>query len=334
MILVTGATGLVGGNLLWFLLKENEKIVAIKRKTSSIKTLETIFSYYTTEPRSYLNRIEWREADVLNSESLSKAMIGVSKVYHCAAVVSVGKGSDAMVETNVSGTRNIVEACLNSKIEKLCFVSSIAACGKSANSGTIDEKAVWEDNENKTPYSRSKYYSEQEVWKGIEKGLDAVIVNPGVILGVSGNNSGSSQLFFQVKKGLLFYTEGGSGYVDVEDVVKAMILLTNSQVKSERFIIVNKNCSNKEILWWMADGLGKQRAKFNVSRPILYSAGFCAEMLGKIFRFTPLIDRNTAKTATNREYYSNKKLLSQFDFEYHDLQTKIKAICSFIKNQE
>lgn len=333
MILVTGATGLVGGNLLWFLLKDNEKIVAIKRKTSNIQNLHTIFSYYSSEPEQYLNRIEWRLADVLDTKSLSKAMKGISKVYHCAAVVSLGKGSNAMIETNVSGTRNIVEACLQSKIEKFCFVSSIAACGQTKNTDFIDENTEWTDSQNRSPYSRSKYYSEQEVWKGIGKGLNAVIVNPGVILGVSGNNSGSSQLFFQVKKGLMFYTKGGSGYVDVEDVVKAMILLMKSEIKGERFIVVNENCSNKDILWWMADGFGEKRAKINVNRSVLFSVGFFAEIIGKVFRFTPLIDRKTAMSATNREYYSNQKLLNKTNFEYSNLQTKIKAISYFLKSQ-
>lgn len=333
MILVTGATGLVGGNLLWFLLKDNEKIVAIKRKTSNLRNLHSIFNFYTAEPEKHLNRIEWREADVLDPVSLDKAMNGISIVYHCAAVVSLGKGGDAMIETNVTGTRNIVNACMNSKVNKLCFVSSIAACGQAQKPDLIDENTVWTDNKNRSPYSRSKYYSEQEVWKGIDKELNAVIVNPGVILGVSGNNSGSSQLFYQVKRGLMFYTEGGSGYVDVQDVVRAMIMLTNSSVKGERFIIVNDNCSNKDILWWMADGFGKKRAKVNVSRPILYSVGFGAEILGKIFRFTPIIDRKTAETATNREYYSNQKLFKYIDFEYSDLASKIKSICSFLLNQ-
>ena len=334
MILVTGATGLVGGNLLWFLLQDHEKIVAIKRKTSNIKTLRTIFSFHTNQPDEYLNRIEWREADVLNADSLSKVMKDISIIYHCAAVVSVGNGSENMIKTNVAGTRNIVSVALKSNIQKFCFVSSIAACGQTQKNQPIDENSTWNDNNNRSPYSLSKYYSEQEVWKGIEKGLNAVIVNPGVILGFSANNTGSSQLFYQVKKGLKFYTMGGSGYVDVQDVVKAMIMLTNSNVRSERYILVNENCSNRDVLWWMADGFSKKRANIKVNRLVLYIAGFCAEILGKIFRFTPIIDRKTATTATNRQYYSNQKLLNQFDFKYQPLDKSIKAVCEFMKNQQ
>lgn len=129
MILVTGATGLVGGHLLWHLLQENEKVVAIKRITSDLQPLRRIFNFYSVAPDNFLQRIEWRTADVLDEKSLDVAFDAISIVYHCAAVVSVGNGSDTMISTNVNGTRNVVGAALKKNVKKLCFVSSIAACG-------------------------------------------------------------------------------------------------------------------------------------------------------------------------------------------------------------
>ena len=185
MILVTGATGLVGGHLLWHLLQENERVSAIRRSTSNLEPLRTIFSFYTTNPDVFLDRIDWKIADVLNFSSISEAMNGVDIVYHCAAVVSLGNSESSLLDTNVTGTRNVVQAALEKDIKKLCFVSSIAACGKTIHSEIIDENGVWINTSYHSLYSQSKYYSEQEVWKGIQKGLNAVIVNPGVILGVS-----------------------------------------------------------------------------------------------------------------------------------------------------
>ena len=156
--------------------------------------------------------------------------------------------------------KNVVDAAIKSGVEKLCFVSSIAACGKAAHGEMIDEESCWVDTAHRSPYSLSKYLSEQEVWKGVARGLNAVIVNPGVILGVSGTETGSSQLFSQVRKGLMFYTNGGSGYVYVQDVVKAMMLLANSQISAQRFVLVAENCSNRDVLSWMADGFGKRRS--------------------------------------------------------------------------
>ena len=159
------------------------------------------------------------------------------------------------------------------KVNKLCFVSSIAACGKTGNEDIIDENAIWIDSAKQSTYSRSKHYSEQEVWKGIEKGLNSVIVNPGVILGVSGTDTGSSELVARVRKGMIFYSNGGSGYVDVQDVVKIMIRLINSEITAERFILVAQNCSNREILSAMARGFQKPEPFIGVNKQILVMIG-------------------------------------------------------------
>jgi len=330
MILVTGATGLVGGNLIWHLLQENERVVAIRRPTSNLQPLRTIFSFHTSSPDACLARIDWIIADVLDERSIHRAMEGVSVVYHCAAVVSFENAKASILDVNVTGTRNVVHAALENRIDKLCFVSSIAACGRAFKNELINEDSVYTDSTQRSLYSQSKYLSEQEVWKGINNGLNAVIVNPGVILGVSGTNSGSSQLFTQVKKGLKFYTHGGSGYVDVQDVAKAMILLTKSAISGERFILVCENCSNKDILCWMADGFGKRCPFIPIGRRTLWVVGLLSETLGKAFHFRPLIDRATARTATHREYYSNQKIKSSLGFQFAPIQNSIQAICSFM----
>jgi len=334
MILVTGATGLVGGHLMWHLLQENERVMAIRRPTSNLEPLRTIFSFYTSQPDDFLSRIDWKIADVLNENSIHKALLDASIVYHCAAVVSLGSKGEELLDTNIRGTRHVVRAALEAGIEKFCFVSSIAALGQASKRDEIDEDSIWTDCANRSPYSRSKYYSEEEVWKGIRQGLNAVIVNPGVILGVSGTNSGSSQLFSQVNKGLMFYTNGGTGYVDVRDVVQAMIRLMESNISGERFALVGENCSNKDVLFWMADGLGKPRPKFAVGRRTLWSIGCLLEIAGKIFCFHPLIDRGTARTATHREYYSNLKIEKAIGFTFTPIDKCIKEVCDFFSKSE
>ena len=331
MILVTGATGLVGGHLVWHLLLNNERISAIRRSTSDLNPLRTIFRFYTSNPDEFLNRIDWKIADVLDFESIVKSMSGIDIVYHCAAVVSLGKSDITLFDTNIYGTRNVVQAALNEGIKKLCFVSSIAACGKTENWGLIDETAVWTDSKNQSMYSKSKYYSEQEVWKGIKNGLNAVIVNPGVILGVSGSDTGSSQLFAQVRKGLLFYTNGGSGYIDVQDVVKIMIQLTKSQISGQSYVLVSENCSNKDVLSWMADGFGKKRPFISIGKKMMLIIGYMSEFFGKIFNLSPLIDIGTAKSAVNRDYYSNQKIRQALGYEFNPIKNCIIEVCKFQK---
>ena len=316
---------------MWHLLQGNERVSAIRRPTSNLISLRTIFSYYSSNPDDFLSRIDWKTADVLDFYSLIEAMKAVDFVYHCAAVVSLGNSENILLDTNVTGTRNVVQAAVENNIKKFCFVSSIAACGKTKYSELIDENAVWTDSNDHSLYSKSKYYSEQEVWKGIKNGLNAVIVNPGVILGVSGQDTGSSQLFFQVQKGLIFYTNGGSGYVDVQDVAKAMIQLVKSKISAERFVLVGKNSSNKDVLSWMADGYGKRRPFICIGKRMMLSIGYLSEIIGKLFHFSPIIDVGTAKSALNRDFYSSQKIEQALGFKFNPIEKCIKEVCDFQK---
>ena len=334
MIVVTGGTGLVGGNLLWHLLQENDRVIAIRRLKSNMEPLRVIFSFYTNEPDIFLSRIDWKVADVLDENSLLGVFRNVKTLYHCAAVVSLGSGTDTLSDTNVIGTKNVVDAAIKSGVEKLCFVSSIAACGKAAHGEMIDEESCWVDTAHRSPYSLSKYLSEQEVWKGVARGLNAVIVNPGVILGISKKMTGSGELFKLAKKGLPFYTFGKTAYVDVRDVCRAMIMLMNSNINGERFIIAGENCYHRDILRWMADGYHTYRPFIGFGKLLIPLAGVL-EIIGKIAGFTPLIDRSSASISISRKEYSCKKFLSRFEFTFTPIRECILEICDFdLKNQE
>jgi len=329
MIMVTGATGLVGGHLVWHLLQANNRVTAIRRKTSNLGSLRTIFSFYTETPDIFLSRIDWIEADMLDEKSINSALKGGRIVYHCAAVVSLGSTNSTVLETNVDGTRNIVAACLANKVSKFCFVSSIATCGKTVNEEIIDENGIWIDSTKQSAYSRSKHYSEQEVWKGIEKGLNAVIVNPGVILGVSGTDTGSSELVARIQKGLIFYTGGGSGYIDVQDVARIMIRLMNSEITAERFILVAENCSNRQILSAMARGFQKPEPYIGIGKQILVLIGYLSEITGRLFKFKPLLDSGTVRSATSTTYYSSDKIQKLLNYKFNPIEKCIDEICLF-----
>lgn len=329
MILVTGATGLVGGNLLWFLLQQNEQVVAIRRESSQLDSLRTIFSFYSSTPDIYLKRIIWRTADVLDYPSLISAFENITIVYHCAAVVSLGKKDDLLRETNVTGTKNIVNASLLRNVKKLCFVSSIAACGVNPLSGKIDETGKWNNLLQHSLYAESKFLSETEVSNGNEKGLNTVIVNPGVILGVSGNDMGSSEIFSRVRRGLIFYTAGSSGYVDVQDVAKAMIELTNAEISGENFILVAENISNRKLLDTIAKYYGKRSPFIGINKNILILAGIICELLGLLLKKSIRFDRGTAKSITNQTTYSCEKIKNKIGYEFKPIESCIKEICDF-----
>lgn len=331
MILVTGATGLVGGHLIWHLLQENEQIIAMKRADSDVDNLKSIFRYYGNDADELFPKIIWRDGDMEDYDAVFSAMRGVEYVYHCAAMVDLGKNSQRMLDVNVGGTKNVVKAALEQKIKKLCFVSSIAALPNGSRNEPINELTPIPINEQTSLYGESKRQAERVVNEGISQGLNAVTVNPGVIIGYSKNWSGSGELFKRVKAGLPFYTNGMTGYITVQDVVKAMILLMNSEISNERFVLVGENVSHKEILSNIADGYGKYRPFIGIGKSLI-SVSHVLEIVGKIFGFTPVIDSSSARTSISRKSYSNKKFLKAFpEFEFSKIDETIKRICEFDK---
>ncbi len=325
MILVTGGTGFLGAHLLYKLTQTEHKVRAIKRKNSSTALVEKIFSYYTDDVISLLKKIEWVEGDILDVVSLENNFKDIDYVYHTAAVVSFNpKDKEKLFETNVEGTANVVNVSLTKKVKKLCHVSSIAALGRAGNNGITDEESPWNKDAGISNYSLSKYQAEQEVWRGIAEGLNAVIVNPSVILGPGDWNTGSCKLFKTVYDGLKVYTKGINGYIDVNDVANAMIWLMNSDVSGERFVLNSENVSYKQLFEWMANSL-------KVSPPSIQVSPFLSEIAWrtlKILAFftgkSPLITKETARTANSFHRYSAKKFLYISNMKFKPVKDSVK----------
>jgi dihydroflavonol-4-reductase len=213
MIFVTGGTGLVGSHLLLALLERGEKVRALKRANSNIGQVLKTFGWYTSDAQKLYSLIEWVDGDILDIYSLEPLLEGVETIYHCAAIVSFDPNErKEMIANNVEGTSNLVDAAIQKGVKRICHVSSISALGKTGNGEPVTEETNWIPSRKNTGYSQSKFFSEAEIWRGIEEGLDAVIVNPSIIVGPGKWGSGSPALFRVVNKGMKFYTRGSTGF--------------------------------------------------------------------------------------------------------------------------
>ncbi len=332
MIVVTGATGMLGGHLLWHLLQENEELTGLRRPSSNLDDVKWIFRFYGDQEEHLFSKIRWVNADLEDRTGLEKIFQGADYVYHCAAMVDLGKNGEEMMRINAEGTRHVAEAALAAGIKKLCFVSSTSALAPAREGEKIDEKEPTEALPTTSAYGESKRRAEAAVKDVAEKGLNYVTVNPSVILGYSKKMSGSGELFKRVKAGLPFYTNGMNGYVAVEDVAKAMILLTKSDISGERFLISGADCTHKEILSLMAKGYGKTPPHIGMNRSLLLAVASLSEAAGKLFRFKPLLDRSSAKTALSRQQYNTAKLQAALPgFSFTPISRSIAAICKFDK---
>jgi dihydroflavonol-4-reductase len=331
MILVTGGTGLVGTHLLYHLLKNDEKIRAIYRSEEKIKAVEKVFSYYT-EDTSLIAKVEWFKADITDIPAMIPAFVGVEKVYHCAAFISFNpKDYKEMRKVNIHGTAIIVNLSIDAKIKKLCFVGSIAAVGDSLNGDLITEENEWNKELDNSGYSITKFGAEMEVWRASQEDVEVVIVNPGVILGSGFWIAGSGKLFSQVKNGFKYYTEGITGFVGVKDVVKAMVLLMNSDVKNERFILVSENKTYKELFFLIADAFGVKRPSKKIKSWQTNMFWRISSILAVFTKKTPLLSKYSAKSAHEVSKYSSEKIKEKINFQFEEVQTVVKDVCSNFK---
>lgn len=316
MILVSGATGLVGSHLLYQLSQTGVPIRAIYRNADKIAHTRKVFSYYSDTPAALFDAIEWFEADLLDLPKLSKAFANITKVYHCAAFISFDpKDYQKLRNVNIKGTANIVNLCIEFQVKKLCYVSSIASLGSQAE--IIDEETERNSNADHSVYAISKYGAEMEVWRGMEEGVAAVIVNPGIIIGPGFWKSGSGRLIPQAYKGLPYYLGGSSGFVGVMDVVRAMHLLMESEANRSRFIITASTLSFEKFSKMLSTALGSKPPKKEISRVGLEIGWRLDWLRQKISGKHRRLSKNFARTSHLKLAYSNQKLrdyLEDFHF--------------------
>ena len=326
MILVTGGTGLVGAHLLYHLIKNDENVRAIYRSKNRIEKVKEVFSFYTDDA-SLFSKIEWFKADITDVPSMIPAFVGIKKVYHCAALISFNpKDYREMRKVNIHGTAIIANLSIDAKVDKICFVGSIASIGSSANGGLITEDCEWNSQESNSDYSITKFGAEMEIWRASQEGVAVVIVNPGVILGSGFWETGSGKLFTQVYNGFKYFTEGITGFVGVKDVVKLMILLMNSTLKNERFILVSENKSFKEIFFSMASSMDKKPPSKKIKpwqTAIFWRVSWVLSTLtGK----EPLLSKSSAKSAHSISRYSSEKIEKSLNFQFEKIDNVIKSV--------
>lgn len=336
MILVTGGTGLVGSHLIYKLIEKGHHVRAIYRSKEKIDAVKHVFSYYSKQVDALFSKVEWIEANINDIPSLTIAFKDITKVYHCAAFISFDtKDYFALRKINIEGTANVVNLCLANNIEKLCYISSIATIGKSETNALITENSNWDPDEDHNVYAITKYGAEMEVWRGTQEGLNAVVVNPGVIIGPGFWRSGSGSLIKLVHKGLSHYTNGVVGYVDVKDVVLSIIKLMKSDKHNERYILVAENISYKDFFTKVAIQLGVKPPKKEASKLVLNFAWRLDWLKSHIKNKRRRLTKHTSKTITTIARFSNKKVVEELNYSFIAIDESIAETCQlFLRDLE
>lgn len=335
MIFVTGGTGLVGAHLLFELTKAGKNVKALKRKTSKLQQVLKTFSYYSPNAQELFEQIEWVDGDILDYYSLEKILVGVSEIYHCAAIVSfVSKERQQMISNNVEGTTNLVNAAIENGVKKICHVSSIAALGKKQNEEAITEETNWIPLKKNSGYSESKFFSETEIWRGTEEGLDAIIVNPSIILGPANWENGSAKIFKTVWDGMKFYTKGVTGFIDVHDVVKPMIQLMDEKnfetCKNQRYLLSSENLSYQNIFSQIAGQLNKPKPSIWATDFLLAIVWRVATVASWFTKKPSLITREAATGRNEINNFDGSKITRAINYRYTSISESIKTTSKFL----
>lgn len=335
MVLVTGATGLIGSHLTCRLLQQGKKVVALKRKESSLKHLEQVGKIYGLTSQQLHSEIQWAEGDVNDIYSLIDAMSGVDEVYHCAGMVSFDKKHEKLLlKVNAEGTANMINAALDCGVKKFCHVSSVATLPNHDNKKIIDESVYWKSSPLNSSYAISKYGAEREAWRGVEEGLNVVIVNPAVVLGAGCYGQSSSRLIDECYKGIKVYTEGVAGYIDVRDVVSCMLSLMEKNLFGQRYILSAENLEFVTVFNLFHKAFGRPDAKHKVGKHGLSMGSWLdavySSFTGKERRLTPDI----AKAALEKSYFNNEKIRNTLHPQFIPIRESVEWIAAdYLKNR-
>lgn len=312
MVLITGGTGFLGKHIVAEMVSKGYQVRVLVRDLANCPFKDT-------------KNVNCVEGDILDIVALEQAFEGVKQVIHAAAMVSfAAKDKYNMLNINVKGTENIVNLCLEKGIEKLVFISSIAALGRSETGELISEKTKWVASPLNSQYAISKRKAELEVFRGMEEGLHVAILNPGLILGGGSWDNSSAKLFNVVNKGLPFYNRGINGVVGVKDVASATRLVLESDTEeAERFVLVAQNMSQKEMFTLIAESIHKKPPRYEFPPILAKIAGFLLEKFSEIMGKPALITRETVRTSLHQHFYDGTYICKRLGFTYTQMKDVI-----------
>jgi dihydroflavonol-4-reductase len=335
VILVTGATGLLGSHLMAALLMQDKKVRALYRSKSKIENTKQILSYYTNDIEKHFSQIEWFEADVTDYFSLQEAFTGATEVYHCAGMISFDeKDSKQLYTVNAEGTAHVINTCLEKGVKKFCHVSSVATLQVQANKKYINEFSVWKTSSGNSSYAITKYRGEFEAWRGAAEGMQVLVVNPSVILGAGCWGQSSTELITRCYKSLPVYTEGITGYVDIRDVANCMVTLMEENKFGQRYILNSENVSFKDLSHQLQKNFGKPISKIKAGRFILNAALVADTIKGFFIQKRPGITRNIISSALSKSFYDNTRVQTELNYKFIPVKESLSYVAGLYQKEQ
>jgi len=321
-VLVTGGTGFIGSNLAVALISEGCSVRILRRLHSDLRAIGDA-------------PVEHSIGDIQDVESLRRAMKGCDTVFHTAAMVSYWRRQrEEMYRINIGGTRNVVDACLRLGVQRLIHTSSIAAIGYPEDGGLARETNQFNWDRYDIGYRISKHKAEQEIHRGVQHGLDAVMVNPSVVIGPRDIKFHGGQLIRDIYwKRLFYYVDGGMNIAFAEDVVKGHILAARRGRKGDRYILGGENLTHRQIISTIADVVGGIQPFFKVPQWAVRSIAVVAEGIGSTLNRKPWVTRELLASSSLFNYFTSEKAERELGYMRTPFREAVQKTFSWYKQQ-
>ena len=303
-ILVTGASGFIGQKLVPRLVGLGYNVRTFGR------------SNHLPQSQAHLN-IEHQTGDITNLDQVTKALEGIDFVYHLAGLVSYKKRDYEKIHAvNVTGTRNVMQACLKSNIKRVVHTSSVAAFGIPDHGKLGCEEIEYNLAGRGLSYCDTKHLGEQEVLKCVSAGLPAIILNPGIIFGEGDTHPHHHAIFALMSKGWMFgVPSGGVTFSDINDVVDAHIQCLHKGKIGQRYAVVSANLSFKDAALVFAQLNSLRAPLFEIPNNFLIRLGIVLESVLPLFGIDPPLTRQVAWLSQQKIFFSSAKASADIDFQ-------------------
>jgi dihydroflavonol-4-reductase len=321
-VAITGASGLLGGNLAAELVAAGHTVVATKRGATKLGHLDDV-------------AIEWRDADLGSVDKLAAAFAGCEAVFHCAAAVSVERVvTSEMRDTNVGGTERVIEACKRANVKRLVHTSSVVAIGLTTNGQPCDETAEWNfDREGLLDaYAITKHEAELVVQRA---DIDAVIVNPTYMIGPRDARPSSGKLVIKIaKRQVPGSTPGYNNFVDVRDVARGMITVWQKGKRGERYILGGHDMTYRDFFATVARVAGVKPPPFKIPYRI-------AKLVGRVGDFIESRGKEPLTNSTQIDYaytdkfrFTSQKAQMELGYTYGPLEPAIRDCLDWFRGKQ
>lgn len=317
-ILVTGASGFIGQNLVPRLVERGHAVRTFGRTSSAPPALSKL-------------GVEHSRGDVTNPEQVLAAVRGCQMVFHLAGLVSYRKKDKArQYAVNVLGTRHVMNACLWEKVERVVHTSSVAALGLPRKGEIGSEEIEYNLKGLELAYCDTKHEAEEEVRKFYSNGLNVITLNPGIIFGEGDTHPHHHAIFAAMSKGsLIGVPAGGVTFSDIHDVVDAYLNCVDRGRFGQRYIVVSTNLSFKEAAFIFARLTGARAPLFTIPGPLLLALGTLAEDFLPAFGINPPLTRQAAWLSQHDIFFSSDKACAELGFRQTPFEETVRRTAPY-----